>query len=112
MTNLWLPCLRLATVRSVQLHVFPAPDQLPDESVTAYTAALWMLAADCNCRTADPTTRLYNSTMLHDIDVMIWEKLVCGLRKAHIQQRLFTEQHLSFKTAYGTALCAEGVVKH
>lgn len=91
--------------------LFQRQDQPLGVLGSAYTAALWKRAADCNFGTLNLTTQLYDNATMLPLDVMLQESFMCGFRDAYIQQRLFTEQDLSFRMAYDIALHAEDAVK-
>lgn len=103
---------------------FQRRDQQPGESIAAYVAALKKLAANCNfgvlTRPAVATTRagasapidpfVSDPTML-PLDVMLRDRLVCGVQDERLQQRLFAEKKLTFKQAYDMATRLESAVQ-
>ena len=71
--------------------------QGPDESISAYVAALRRLTQHCEF-----------GTFLEDA---MRDRLVCGLRASHIQKRLLSEPKLTYKRALETALSMEVAAK-
>lgn len=55
--------------------LFQRRDQLPGESVTAYTVAHRKEHADCNFVITDTVTRLYTVCTMLSLDVMLWGRL-------------------------------------
>ena len=68
-------------------------DQLPDESISNYVAALRTLAVDCNFGTA--------------LDRMLRDRLVCGLRDASLQKGFLAEKDLTLQNVVDQSLSSE-----
>lgn len=93
-------------------YVFQQRNQLPNESISNYVATLKRLSADCNfgilpatiaasTSSQEGTTSSVLSTnpSMLQLDVMLRERFVCGVRNERLQQRLFTEKDLTFQRA-------------
>ena len=63
------------------------------ESITTYVAALRYLAIDCEFGDS--------------LNVMLRDRLICGINDPHIQRRLLSEAELDFDKALKTALAME-----
>ena len=84
-------------VKTLSEHFSPAPSEIvqrfkfnsrirkPGESVSVYVAELRALAADCN----------FNDTL----DVMLRDRMVCGINDTTTQRRLLAESKLTFAKA-------------
>ena len=81
---------------SVIIHRFNFNTK-PEESITAYIAALRELALNCE----------YSSTDL--LEEMLWDRLVCGVNHQGLQQKLLAETNLTFKSALKLAQSVEAV---
>lgn len=115
--------------------MFQRRSQLAEESINDYVAALRKLATHCNfgtlpsaiATTMPPATgtanvgatttlqtgtaaRVANPTLL-PLEVMLRDRLVCGLRDKHLQQRLFAKKDLTFSKAYDLAVRAESAAQ-
>ena len=96
-------------VKLVQDHYAPKPSEIvqrykfhnrfrsPGESVASYVAELRHLTEHCN----------FGQTM----EVMIRDRLVCGIMDDKIQRRLLAEKDLTFKKAYEIAISMETAAK-
>ena len=51
--------------------------------------------------------RLSEYSGFRDLEDMLWDRLVCGVRDAHIQKKLLAETGLTFKKAFETAQAVE-----
>ena len=92
-------------VELVHDHLLPAPSsivqrfkffcrsQQDSESVSQFVAELRKLSEFCE----------FGDTL----DVMLRDRLVCGVRNQKLQQRLLTESNLTFTKAFGIAQTAE-----
>ncbi|XP_064475325.1 uncharacterized protein LOC135389189 [Ornithodoros turicata] len=105
---------------------FHKRDQLPSESTSQYVTELRSIAKECNfgtpaatnlqttaesgdavARPADPVPALDTSLPLN---VMLRDRLICGVRDPALQQRLLTERNITFERALDLALAAESAL--
>ncbi|XP_037507376.1 uncharacterized protein LOC119383358 [Rhipicephalus sanguineus] len=77
-------------------NTFYKRNQAPEETVSFYIAELRSLAQHCN---------------FPNLEEMLWDRLVCGLRDEHLQNRLFAKKQLTFAVAQEEALAAEAAAK-
>ena len=73
-------------------HAFYCRDQKEGESVAEFVAALRTAARHCDFK---------------ELETMLRDRLVCGLRDERTQRRLFARKKLSFQEAMEEALAAE-----
>ncbi|XP_064455074.1 uncharacterized protein K02A2.6-like [Ornithodoros turicata] len=76
---------------------FHKRDQQEGESITKYMAEIRNLSEFCN---------------FTDLDSMLRDRLVCGIRDQAIQKRLFADSKLTLKSALEIALAAEAANKN
>ncbi|KRX72206.1 hypothetical protein T06_255, partial [Trichinella sp. T6] len=81
----------------VNRHIFHQRKQRPGETVAEFIADLRRLAQGCN---------------FVDLETMLRDRLVCGLRDEAVQLRLFAKKVLTFQMAQEEALSAEAACKH
>ncbi|KRY52595.1 Transposon Tf2-9 polyprotein [Trichinella britovi] len=81
----------------VNRHIFYQRKQRPGETVAEFIADLRRLAQGCN---------------FVDLETMLRDRLVCGLRDEAVQLRLFAKKVLTFQMAQEEALSAEAACKH
>ncbi|KRX62859.1 Transposon Tf2-9 polyprotein [Trichinella sp. T9] len=81
----------------VNRHIFYQRKQQPGETVAEFIADLRRLAQGCN---------------FVDLETMLRDRLVCGLRDEAVQLRLFAKKVLTFQMAQEEALSAEAACKH
>ncbi|XP_064463655.1 uncharacterized protein K02A2.6-like [Ornithodoros turicata] len=105
---------------------FHKRDQLPSESISQYVTELRSIAKECNfgtpaatnlqttaesgdavARPADPVPASDTSLPLN---VMLRDRLICGVRDPALQQRLLTERNITFERALDLALAAESAL--
>ncbi|KAL1460318.1 hypothetical protein MTO96_043361 [Rhipicephalus appendiculatus] len=80
----------------VRRNTFYKRNQAPEETVSFYIAELRRLAQHCN---------------FPNLEEMLRDRLVCGLRDEHLQNRLFAKKQLTFAVAQEEALEAEAAAK-
>ncbi|CAN7949085.1 unnamed protein product [Ixodes pacificus] len=80
----------------VRRNTFYKRNQAPEETVSSYIAELRRLAQHCN---------------FPNLEEVLRDHLVCGLRDEHLQNRLFAKKQLTFCVAQEEALAAEAASK-
>lgn len=81
----------------VQRYKFHSRTRKSTESVATYIAELRALGEHCK---------------FHDLNMMIRDKLVCGINDFNIQRRLLQEPSLTFQKAYELATAMESAAKN
>ena len=96
-------------VKTMTTHFCPPPSEIAqrfrfntrvresDETVAAYVAELRSLSEHCN----------FGETL----DLMLRDRLVCGINEPQVQKRLLAEDKLTFKKAFEVALAFEAATK-
>lgn len=87
--------------------LFHRRDQFPAESVSAYTASLRKLAANCDFGKLNSTTRMYDNSSMLPLNVVMRARILCSHHDRPHKQGLFAEEDLSFKMAYHISLAAQ-----
>lgn len=82
----------------VQRFLFHKREQKTGEGISTYIAELRKLAEHCNFGT--------------QLETMLRDRIVCGLRDENVQRRLLSETNLTFKSAFEMVLAAETTSNH
>ncbi|XP_037930860.1 uncharacterized protein K02A2.6-like [Teleopsis dalmanni] len=81
----------------IQRFKFYRRNQKKDELITEYLAALRKLSQDCN---------------FNDLEEMLRDRLVCGMRDENLQKRLLANDQLTLKIAQEEAIASETAQKN
>ena len=92
-------------------YVFHRRNQLPNESVTDYTAELRRLAARCDFGTVEGVTVAAADIRTGLLNDTLRDRLVLGIRSEAIQKALLSKKTLTFQEACELALSMEAAAR-